>query len=194
MLSFIRTKFSQYDFKFVHIGKEINKIQRDFNYFQSIIEEIEKSDGIIISTPVYAFLVPSQLERFIELIFDHKKEASFKNKYVTTLTTSIHVFDYAAHNYLNAICEDLGMKYVDGFPAGISGDLLKKDKRVLSNPAPQVAVKEFADSAVILVIRPWVKTQDYWDFYFDYQKVMKEKYDKEGINIPYPQMDVHLDK
>ena len=73
-------------------------------------------------------------------------------------------------------------------------DLLKKDERVLSNPEPQVAVKEFADSAVILVIRPWVKTQDYWNFYFDYQKTIKEKYDKEGINIPYPQMDVHLDR
>jgi len=73
-------------------------------------------------------------------------------------------------------------------------DVLKADKRVLSKPEPQVAVSEFADSSVNLVIRPWVKTSDYWDFFFDFQKAIKLRYDKEGINIPYPQMDVHLDK
>ena len=70
--------------------------------------------------------------------------------------------------------------------------LLNTDKRVLSNPKPQVAVKEMADSAVVLVIRPWVKTEDYWDFFFDFQKALKQKYDKEGISIPFPQRDVHL--
>lgn len=73
-------------------------------------------------------------------------------------------------------------------------DVLKADKRVLNDPAPQVAVSEFADSSVNLVVRPWVKTNDYWDFFFDFQKAIKQRYDKEGINIPFPQMDVHLDK
>jgi small-conductance mechanosensitive channel len=71
-------------------------------------------------------------------------------------------------------------------------DLLKLDNRVLSNPESQVAVKEMADSAVVLVIRPWVKTEDYWDFFFDFQKTLKQKYDKDGISIPFPQRDVHL--
>ena len=70
--------------------------------------------------------------------------------------------------------------------------LLKADKRVLSDPGSQVAVKEMADSAVVLVIRPWVKTEDYWDFFFDFQKAIKQKYDKAGISIPFPQRDVHL--
>jgi small-conductance mechanosensitive channel len=73
-------------------------------------------------------------------------------------------------------------------------DVLKADKRVLADPAPQVAVSEFADSSVNLIVRPWVKTGDYWGFFFDFQKAIKQRYDKEGINIPYPQMDVHLDK
>jgi small conductance mechanosensitive channel len=73
-------------------------------------------------------------------------------------------------------------------------EVLKADKRVLSDPAPQVAVSEFADSSVNLVVRPWVKTSDYWGFFFDFKKAIKERYDKEKINIPYPQMDVHLDK
>lgn len=70
--------------------------------------------------------------------------------------------------------------------------LLKADKRVLSDPGLQVGVKEMADSAVVLVIRPWVKTEDYWDFFFAFQKTLKQKYDKEGITIPFPQRDVHL--
>jgi len=70
--------------------------------------------------------------------------------------------------------------------------LLKADKRVLSDPEPQVLVSEMADSSVNLVVRPWVKTEDYWDFFFDFQKAIKQKYDKEGISIPFPQTDVHL--
>jgi small conductance mechanosensitive channel len=90
----------------------------------------------------------------------------------------------------------MGVGYDDDLDKVIKAtlDVLKADKRVLKDPAPQVAVSEFADSSVNLVVRPWVKTSDYWGFFFDVQKAMKERYDKEGINIPYPQMDVHLDK
>jgi len=90
----------------------------------------------------------------------------------------------------------MGVGYGDNLDKVIKTtlDVLKADKRVLSDPEPQVAVSEFADSAVVLVIRPWVKTSDYWDFFFDFKKAIKQRYDKEGINIPFPQMDVHLDK
>lgn len=91
---------------------------------------------------------------------------------------------------------EMGVGYGDNLDKVIKTtlDVIKADKRVLSEPAPQVAVSEFADSAVILVVRPWVKTSDYWSFFFDFKKAIKERYDKEGINIPFPQMDVHLDK
>jgi len=90
----------------------------------------------------------------------------------------------------------MGVAYDDDLDNVIKAtlDVLKADKRVLKKPAPQVAVSEFADSSVNLVVRPWVKTSDYWDFFFDFKKAIKEKYDKEGISIPYPQMDVHIDK
>lgn len=70
--------------------------------------------------------------------------------------------------------------------------LLKANKRVLSKPEPQVAVKEMADSSVVFVIRPWVRTENYWDFFFAFQKELKQKFDNEGISIPFPQSDVHL--
>ena len=71
-------------------------------------------------------------------------------------------------------------------------DLVKADPRILSDPAPKVAVSELADSSVNFVVRPWVKTEDYWDVYFYLTEQIKIAFDKEGISIPYPQQDVHL--
>jgi len=88
----------------------------------------------------------------------------------------------------------IGVGYSDDLDKVIKTTLalIKKDNRVLSDPQPQVAVSEMGDSSVNLVIRPWVKTEDYWDFFFDFQKALKQEYDRAGINIPFPQTDVHL--
>lgn len=120
------------------------------------------------------------------------------NKHVIIPNKSVwgsNIVNYTK-NPIRRVDMEMGVGYNDDLDKVIKTtmELLHNDNRILSDPAPQVAVKEFADSAVILVIRPWVKTPDYWGFYFDFQKVLKEAYDKEGINIPYPQMDVHLDK
>jgi len=70
--------------------------------------------------------------------------------------------------------------------------ILEEDERVLKNPAPTVAVAELADSSVNLVVRPWVKSSDYWSVYFDLLEKIKVRFDEAGISIPYPQLDVHL--
>jgi small conductance mechanosensitive channel len=72
--------------------------------------------------------------------------------------------------------------------------LLKEDERILKDPQPVVAVSELADSSVNFVVRPWVKTDDFWNVKFDYTEAVKLTFDKEGISIPYPQQDVHLHK
>ena len=71
-------------------------------------------------------------------------------------------------------------------------DLIKEDSRILSDPAPQIAVSELADSSVNLVVRPWVKRQDYWDLRFDLTRKIKEAFDQNGIEIPFPQRVVHM--
>ena len=58
---------------------------------------------------------------------------------------------------------------------------------------PFVAVSELADSSVNFVVRVWGKTEDYWSIYYSLLESVKIKFDEEGISIPYPQMDVHLD-
>lgn len=71
-------------------------------------------------------------------------------------------------------------------------ELLLSDERVLSDPEPQVAVSNLGDSSVDFVIRPWVNAKDYWDFKFDFTHSVKEKFDLEGVSIPFPQRDLHL--
>ena len=72
--------------------------------------------------------------------------------------------------------------------------ILDADKRVLSDPEPVVAVAELADSSVNFNVRPWCKSSDYWDIYYDTHENIKLAFDEAGISIPYPQMDVHMNK
>ncbi len=71
-------------------------------------------------------------------------------------------------------------------------DVLNADDRILSDPAPQVVVAELADSSVNFNVRPWCKKEDYWGIFFDFQKTIKQRLDKEGVSIPFPQQDVYM--
>lgn len=73
-------------------------------------------------------------------------------------------------------------------------ELVDADDRVLKDPGTTIAVSELADSSVNLVFRPWVKSSDYWGVFFDMNERIKVRFDELGIEIPFPQMDVHLDK
>ncbi len=72
--------------------------------------------------------------------------------------------------------------------------VLDEDPRILKEPASLVAVSELADSSVNFAVRPWVNSADYWGVYFDTHEKIKLLFDAENISIPYPQMDVHLNK
>jgi len=71
-------------------------------------------------------------------------------------------------------------------------DILKNHPLVLDDPEPVVKLHELADSSVNFVCRPWARTSDYWSVYWDITRAVKERFDAEGISIPYPQRDVHL--
>ncbi len=73
--------------------------------------------------------------------------------------------------------------------------LIKADERILNEPAePFIALSELADSSVNLVVRVWADAPNYWGIYFDMNENVYKTFAKEGINIPFPQMDVHLQK
>ncbi|MBD0788800.1 small-conductance mechanosensitive channel MscS [Vibrio sp. Y2-5] len=73
-------------------------------------------------------------------------------------------------------------------------ETLEKDSRILKDPDITIGVLALADSSVNFVVRPWCKTEDYWGVYFDSMQEIKEALDANGIEIPFPQMDVHLNK
>ena len=73
--------------------------------------------------------------------------------------------------------------------------LIKADERIIDDPAePFIAVSELADSSVNLVVRVWAEAANYWGIYFDLTEKVYKTFDKEGLSIPFPQMDVHVQK
>ena len=72
--------------------------------------------------------------------------------------------------------------------------LVDADDRILKDPEVTIKVHTLADSSVNFVVRPWVKTADYWGVYFDLTENVKKRFDEVGISIPFPQQDVHLHK
>jgi len=71
-------------------------------------------------------------------------------------------------------------------------DIVSNHEKVHKDPAPVIKLHELADSSVNFIIRAWCNTGDYWDVYWDVTRAVKERFDAEGLNIPFPQRDVHL--
>ena len=103
------------------------------------------------------------------------------------------IINYTA-NKKRMIDMRVGIAYSDdmGKAINIAMNVLSKNKHVIKDPTPTVAVAELGDSSVNLLVRPWVKTSDYWGAKWQINQQLKEAFDKEGISIPFPQRDVHL--
>jgi len=88
----------------------------------------------------------------------------------------------------------IGIGYSDdiGKAIKVAMNVVTKHKKVLNDPAPYIGVANLGDSSVDLLIRPWVKTDDYWNTKWDLTRSIKEAYDGEGINIPFPQRDLWI--
>ncbi len=89
---------------------------------------------------------------------------------------------------------DIGVAYGTDLDRAIklAMDLMKSHPKVLDDPEPTVVITALADSSINLQLRTWAKTEDYWTVKGDLTKGIYELYTKEGIEIPFPQLDVHL--
>ena len=110
--------YPQYEFVTLDVGQRIKAIEKDFTESRELLTT---SDAVIFSYPVYTFLAPSQLHRFIELMKADGVDLS--GKFVTQISTSKHFYDVTAHKYIEENVKDLGMKYVRGLSADME-DLL----------------------------------------------------------------------
>jgi len=108
---FLTKLFSKDDFKTLNAGQLIPSYKKEDN-INILRNDINDSDLIIISYPVYTFLPPSQLYEFLEIL--NKNNIDFKNKFITQFTTSKHFYDVTAHKVLKECILDLNGKYVEG--------------------------------------------------------------------------------
>ncbi len=76
----------------------------------------------------------------------------------------------------------------------VLNELIAADERIHKDPEPFIVVSELADSSVNLTVRVWADAANYWGIYFDMQEKVYKTFDKKGLNIPFPQMDVHVQK
>ncbi len=87
-----------------------------------------------------------------------------------------------------------GISYADDITKAekILADIVENHQKVLPDPAPNIRLHELGDSSVNFIVRPWARTVDYWDVYWDVTREVKRRFDAEGVTIPFPQRDVHV--
>lgn len=145
-IHFLQLKFPDVEFNILDVAHEIKKLEENEETLQKVIEEVSTSDAVLWAFPLYVLLVSSQYKRFIELIHERESVFAFRGKPAAVLSTSINYFDHTAHNYMNAICDDLQMKFMDSYSAEMN-DLLKPRERQrlkLFGEAFILAIKEGA--------------------------------------------------
>ncbi len=120
---YLEKKFPQHEFSVLNAGQQIKSLEKDFSKAKELLES---SDAVLFSYPVYTFLAPSQLHRFIELA--KKNGVNLKDKYVTQISTSKHFYDITAHKYIEENSLDMGMRYIRGLSADME-DLLSEKGR-----------------------------------------------------------------
>ena len=110
--------FPEHTFSYHAVGQQIRSIAKDPD---KVLASMQEADLILFSYPVYTFIAPCQLHRFMELVKDSGIDLS--GKFVSQITTSKHFYDVTAHRYIQDNVQDLGMKYIRGLSADMD-DLL----------------------------------------------------------------------
>lgn len=118
---FLQKKFTKDEFEVIHAGAQIVRLEQDMS---EVAEAVKKAQMILFAYPVYTFIAPSQLHRFIACLKEQGIDLS--GKYMTQITTSKHFYDVTAHRYIEDNCRDMGMRVLRGFSADMNDLLTKK--------------------------------------------------------------------
>lgn len=89
---------------------------------------------------------------------------------------------------------EVGIGYSDDIDKAktVLNSIISDNPKVLPQPECTIAVLALADSSVNFAVRPWVKTSDYWDVFFELNETIKKRFDEENISIPFPQQDINI--
>ena len=121
---YLEKLFPGQEFTYLNAGAQIKLLEKDFTSARAALETAEL---ILFSYPVYTFIAPSQLHRFIELVKESGIDLS--GKYATQITTSKHFYDVTAHRYIQDNCQDLGLRFIRGLSADMDDLLTQKGQR-----------------------------------------------------------------
>ena len=121
---YLQAIYPEHSFEVLDVGSRIKALEKDFS---SAKEALEKAELILFSYPVYTFIAPSQLHRFLELVKAH--QVDLKGRFASQITTSKHFYDVTAHRYIQDNCGDLGMKYIRGLSADMDDLLTEKGQK-----------------------------------------------------------------
>ncbi len=122
--NYLQKLYPDHSFEVLDVGHRIKALERDFS---PALEAIEKAEVLLFSYPVYTFIAPYQLHRFIELL--KESGISLEGKYATQFTTSKHFYDVTALRYIQDNCADLGLKYIKGLSADMDDLLTEKGQK-----------------------------------------------------------------
>ena len=121
---YLEKLYPQHNFSVFNAGQKTKSLEKDFAPAR---EAIEKADVLLFSYPVYTFIAPCQLHKFIELL--KKENMDLRTKYATQITTSKHFYDVTAHRYVQDNCADLGLRYIRGLSADMDDLLTDKGQK-----------------------------------------------------------------
>ena len=121
---YLEVLYPDHSFQVLNVGSTIKSLEKDFTPAR---EAIEQAEVLLFSYPVYTFIAPSQLHRFVELL--KRENMDLSQKYASQISTSKHFYDVTAHRYVEDNCYDLGLKYVRGLSADMDDLLTKKGQK-----------------------------------------------------------------
>lgn len=141
-VNYLSKIYPEHSFETLHVGQRIKALEKDLG---NALEKLKRADMLLFTYPVYTFIAPAQLHRFIELV--KQSGVSLKGKYAAQISTSKHFYDMTAHRYIQDNCQDLSLKYVAG---------LSEDMDDLLNEKGQKEARDFFDYVC------WCVENDYY--------------------------------
>ena len=123
-VKYIESFFPDCAFEVLNVGSGIRRFERDFSEAK---DALSRADLILFCYPVYTFLVPAQLHRFVELMKESGLDLS--GKFATQITTSKHFYDMTAHRFIQDNCDDLGLKSLEGLSADMDDLTTEKGRK-----------------------------------------------------------------
>ncbi len=121
---YLQKRYPQHNFNFVEVGARIGTLEKDLS---GAVAAMQAAELIVFSYPVYTFITPSQMHRFIAAL--KAARVGLRGKFATQITTSKHFYDITAHRYIEDNCRDLGMRVIHGLSADMEDLLSEKGQR-----------------------------------------------------------------